>query len=190
MTPSAKPIAGLRCVLRQSALPGACLAVALLAGCDSGHQELQSWMDETRRNTPVVRETIAEPKKFEPFRYGANTDIDPFSLGKLKVGIASLPSRSGNGLQPDLSRRREALEAFPLDNLKMVGNLVQGRSNVALLQAEAMVYQARIGNYVGQNFGQITRISETEVALKELVQDAAGDWVERETSLRLQETKK
>jgi type IV pilus assembly protein PilP len=162
----------------------------LLAGCDSDRQELQVWMDETRRATPPVLEKIAEPKHFEPFRYEAGGGVDPFSLGKLKVGMAASPGREGNGLRPDVSRRREPLESFPLDNLKMVGNLRQGAANVGLLQADAALYQVRVGNYIGQNFGRVLKISEAEISVRELVQDAAGDWVERDTALQLQETKK
>ncbi len=74
----------------------------------------------------------------------------------------------------------------------MVGNLRQGSANVALLQADTALFQVRVGNYVGQNFGRVLRISESEVAIRETVQDAAGDWVERDTALQLQvqETKK
>ena len=72
----------------------------------------------------------------------------------------------------------------------MVGHMSNNNASFALLQVENMVYQARVGNYAGQNFGKIVRVSEGEVVLKEMVQDAAGDWNERDTALRLQETKK
>jgi type IV pilus assembly protein PilP len=169
-------------------LAPAMAAVALLtAGCDDGRTELQSWMEETRRAMPQTQEKVAAPKVFVPFRYSANDGVDPFSQAKLKLeATVVVPGRS-NALQPDLRRTREPLESFPLDLVRMVGNLQQGPTNVALLQIESHVYQVRLGNYIGQNFGRITRISEGEVAVKERVQDAAGDWVERDTSLRLQE---
>lgn len=164
-----------------------------LAGCDAGRGELQQWMDETRRSTPPVTEKIAGPKKFEPFVYQAATETDPFSLAKMRVSGPTIAGRQGGaGLQPDTARRREPLEAYPLDNLKMVGNLRQGAANVALLQADAALHQVRVGNYIGQNFGRVLKISDAEVAIRETVQDAAGDWVERDTALRLQvqETRK
>jgi len=162
------------------------LATLALSGCDSERADIQAWMDETRRNTPVRVEKLPEPKTFEPFRYRASSEVDPFSLGKLQVVGAG--ARPGGALEPDRNRRREPLEAYPLDNLRLVGNLRQGKVNVALLQADAALHQVRVGDYIGQNFGRIVRISETEVAVKEIVQDAAGDWVERDTALRLQET--
>jgi type IV pilus assembly protein PilP len=71
----------------------------------------------------------------------------------------------------------------------MVGHLANNKAAFALLQAENVVYQAKIGNYLGQNFGVITKMNDTEVQIKELVQDAAGEWTERETALRIQEKK-
>lgn len=168
--------------LAVAALPALAL---VLAGCDAEQAELKAWMDEARRATPTRIDRLPEPKRFEPFRYDAPRDEDPFSSAKMKVG-GTLVAKAGGLQQPDLSRRREALEAYPLDSLKMVGNLRQGKANVALLQADSMLFQARVGNYIGQNFGRIVRISEDEVAIKETVQDAAGDWVERDTTLQLQ----
>jgi len=162
-----------------------------LAACDGGHQDLQAWMDETRAATPTVVEKVSEPKRFEPFRYRASNEVDPFSQSRLRiqVGAASAAS-SGVSLQPDTGRRREALEAYPLDSLRMVGNLRQGSTQVALLKADTALYQVRIGNHIGQNFGRVTRISESAVFVRELVQDAAGEWVERITELQLQDSGK
>lgn len=166
------------------------LAVSLLiAGCGSDQPELKAWMDEARRNTPIAKNTVAEPKKFEPYRYSSASSIDPFSQAKLSVAITTLAAKS-NSLAPDLTRRREPLENYPTDTIRMVGHIKQGPRDMALLKAENLLYQAHVGNYVGQNFGLITKVSETQIMLKELVQDAAGEWVERETTLELQESKK
>ncbi|MBN9460292.1 MAG: pilus assembly protein PilP [Burkholderiales bacterium] len=162
-------------------------AALALTACANDQSELRSWMDGVRASTQPVRERIAEPKRFEPFRYDNAAQIDPFSPEKLAAAIEKFQQRARDGLKPDLNRRREALEAYPLDTIRMVGRLSNDRQDYALLQAEAVVYKAHVGSYAGQNFGKITRISETEVTLKELVQDAAGDWVERESSLQLQE---
>lgn len=165
---------------------GVPLAVAVLAGCEADQAELQAWMEETRRTTPTVVEKIAQPKQFEAFAYQAGDAIDPFSLAKLRVDVATVAGRPSGGLAPDAERRREPLEAFPLDTLKLVGNLRQGSVEVALLQADAAVYQVRVGNYVGQNFGRVLRISENEISIRETVQDATGAWTERDTALQLQ----
>jgi type IV pilus assembly protein PilP len=174
----------------RGAVPAVAACAVLLSGCDDGRRDLQSWMEETRRNTPLVRETVSEPKAFTPYRYAAAGEVEPFSLAKLKIDLSLPPPGRSNALMPDLQRPREALEAYPLDVMKMVGNLRQGPSTVALLQIESQVHQVRVGNYLGQNFGRVVRISDGELGLKERVQDAAGDWVERDTSLRLQEGKR
>jgi type IV pilus assembly protein PilP len=162
-------------------------AAAALAGCAQDQSELRAWMQQVRASTPPVEERIDPPKRFEPFRYDNVAQVDPFSADKLAVLFEGQHARSGTGLRPDLNRRREVLESYPLDTIRMVGHLEKGRQRHALLQVDAVVYQARVGNYAGQNFGLITGISDTEVMLKELVQDAAGDWVERQSALRLQE---
>lgn len=161
--------------------------VLALAGCGDDHGELIDWMNQVRATAQPITEKIAEPKRFEPFRYDNSTQVDPFSTDKLALAIEKFQQRAREGIKPDTSRRREVLESYPLDMIKMVGHLSNGRVDYALLEVDRVVYQARVGNYAGQNFGKIIRISETEVMLKEMVQDAAGDWIERESALRLQE---
>ncbi|HEY0879212.1 MAG TPA: pilus assembly protein PilP [Zeimonas sp.] len=164
------------------------LAAVSLAGCANDQSELREWMQTVRAGVKPVHHPISEPRRFEPYRYDNEGQIDPFSVAKL----GGAPAGDGEaaprgGLKPDLTRRREALESYPLDSIRMVGHLANRQGAYALLQADSLVYQARVGNYAGQNYGMITRISETEVKLKELVQDAVGDWVERETTLQIQD---
>ncbi len=104
--------------------------------------------------------------------------------------LKALAAKSSSGLAPDLSRRREPLEAYPVDTISMVGTLQRPNMRYALLRADNVIYQIKVGNYIGQNFGIVTRIDENEVAIKEVVQDAAGEWVERATTLQLQESKR
>jgi type IV pilus assembly protein PilP len=166
------------------------LLPSLLAACgDGGIQEVRQWMDETRRQTRVVVPKLAEPKNFTPCTYAGKNSPDPYSPAKF-VNAMATPAASGNRFQPNMDRRREPLETFPLDNLKMVGTLRKQGASFALVQAEHTVFQAKVGNYIGQNFGQITKITDSEVELKETVQDAAGEWVERTAKLELQENKK
>jgi len=173
-----------------------CTALSLillssLAGCgDGGVQEVKQWMDEVKRQTKVAVPKLAEPKKFTPFIYEAKGSVDPYNPAKLSIALAKLQASSSSGFKPDLERRREPMESFPLDSVKMVGTLEKTGLSFALLQIDKTVYQAKVGNYVGQNFGMITKITDTEVELKEIVQDASGDWVERKAKLELQEAKK
>ena len=90
-------------------------------------------------------------------------------------------------MAPDLNRRKEPLEAFPLEQLKMVGTLAQGTDTYALVRADKTLYRVKKGNYMGQNFGLITDVNDSEIKLKEIVQDSAGDWAERQSVLPLLE---
>jgi type IV pilus assembly protein PilP len=171
----------------KSAILQAAVVLSVTA-CSSEQSELQAWMDEETKAVAPTKEKISEPKAFEPYRYENATQVDPFSNVKLATALDKLQKNKG-ALQPDLKRRREVLENFPLENIRMVGHLANNKSAFALLQAENVVYQAKIGNYLGQNFGVITKMNDAEVQIKELVQDAAGEWTERETALRIQEKK-
>jgi type IV pilus assembly protein PilP len=149
-----------------------------LAGCgDSDVQEVRQWMKEVDNSAHVAVKPIAAPKNFIPFAYVAQDQVDPFSANKLLAELARLDRKPGGGLKPDMERRKEFLETFPLDIVKMVGTM------------EKAVYQVRPGQHVGQNFGLITSISDDAVSVKEIVQDATGDWVERVSKLELQESK-
>ncbi|WP_019139678.1 pilus assembly protein PilP [Noviherbaspirillum massiliense] len=174
-------------------LHAATLAVMLagLTGCgDGGVHEVKQWMDETRRSAKVMITPIAPPKQFTPSAYDGKNDVDPFSPVKLSIALAKAQANSNSGIKPDFDRRREALEAYPLDTITMVGTLEKPGLSYALLQADKTVFKVKVGNYIGQNFGMVTKITATEVELKEIVRDASGEWVERDAKLELQENKK
>lgn len=167
------------------------LLVALSACGDGGVQEVKQWMEDVRQQTPVTVQKVSEPKKFTPFVYERKEEIDPFSPVKLSTALAKLDAnRSDSALKPDLNRRKEPLEEFPLDAIKMVGTLERPGLSYALLQVDKSVFQVKVGNYIGQNFGMVTKITDVEVELREIVRDAAGDWVERKAKLELQESAK
>ncbi|MBI3285342.1 MAG: pilus assembly protein PilP [Burkholderiales bacterium] len=172
-------------------IPALLLPALLLTACgDNGVSEIQEWMAAVKKETHAVTPKIAEPKLYVPVAYTGKSELDPFNPVKLLAVLARMKAESNNGLRPDMDRRREALEAFPLDSMKMVGTIEKNNIRQALLQIDKTVYQAKLGNYIGQNFGMITKISDNEVEIKEIVQDAAGEWTERKSKLELQESKK
>ena len=163
------------------------LCAALLAGCgDSDVREVRDWMAQVQRETRPSVKPLAEPKDFIPYAYGAREAVDPFSQTKLLGELAKAAAVSANPNQPDTARPRELLESFPLDTMRMVGTMEKGGTRYALLQIDRALYQIRPGQRVGQNFGVVTRVGEDAVDIREVVQDAAGDWVERMARLELQ----
>jgi type IV pilus assembly protein PilP len=91
---------------------------------------------------------------------------------------------------PELARRKEPMESFPLDSMALVGSIIKAGQPVALIKVDNLLYQVKLGSYLGQNFGRVMKISETEVTLREIVQDAVGEWIERVATLQLQERSK
>lgn len=167
---------------------------ALLLGCFGGEQEdLRRWMTEQRNATKTTVVPLPEPKRFSPAPYVQGASVEPFSNQKLTQALKrdSAQSTSNAGLvAPELNRRKEPLEAFPLDAMSLVGSLSPKGAPVALVKVDNLLYQVKVGNYLGQNYGKVTKVTETEVTLREIVQDGAGEWIERQASLQLQERSK
>jgi type IV pilus assembly protein PilP len=169
---------------------GALLALAalLLGGCgDSDEREVRTWMDQTRAQTRPNVKPLPEPKEFVPYAYNQAQAPDPFSDARL-AGPGTMAPQP-NAVQPDLNRPREALESYPLDTMRMVGMMQKGGVSFALVQIERTVYRVRAGQRLGQIFGQATRVTPSALEIREMVQDAGGDWVERISKLELQESK-
>ncbi len=163
------------------------LAALLLAGCGADTDELQQWMEQQRREVKPNVTPLQPPKRFDPQPYAAGGGVEPFSNQKLSVALKQEAREPNSLLSAELNRRREPLEAYPLDSMSMVGSVTKQGQPYALLRVDNLLYQVKVGDYLGQNYGRITRIGETEVTLREIVQDAAGEWIERSASLQLQE---
>lgn len=166
------------------------LSCALLVACGGEeHSDLRQFVKESD-NLPRGRvPALPEAKIYEPFVYNAFDLLDPFKPRKIEP-----PKTAAGGLAPDPNRRREPLESFPLESLKMVGTLQQKSQVFALIKTpDNNLFRVKTGNYVGQNFGRIVEVSDSLIKLKEIVQDSGGNWEEKDQSLQLldeQEAKK
>ena len=169
-------------------------AVAGLSACgSSGQEELQQWMKDQRNATKPSVAPLSAPSKFSPETYGQERLIEPFSIQKLTQALNRDSNKAAANaalIEPELRRRKEPLEASPLDAITMVGSLIKAGHPVALVRVDNLVYQVKPGEYLGQNYGRITKVTETGVTLREIVQDAAGEWIERAATLELSEGKK
>ena len=156
---------------------------SLMACGGEEHQDLRQWMKESTKDFKGKIPPLPEVKNFPVAAYDTADLLDPYNPSKIE------PERKAGGgaLKPDLDRRKEPLEAYPLDGMSMVGSLDRQGRRFALLRVDKLLYQVKVGDYIGQNYGRITKIDETQIVLREIVQDAAGEWIERPASLQLQE---
>lgn len=177
---------------RRVSLLAAIVAFSLsVGGCAKGTADLQQWVDEVKARRGGEIPPPPTRKTYQPFVYEAEELVDgvmrprrdPFALN-----IVEEPQQAEGAPRPDPERRREPLEEFPLDSLAMVGTIGKGEGMQALIQApDKVVHRVSVGNYMGRDHGRITRISETEVELIELISDGAGSWRERRIAVPLRE---
>jgi len=130
-------------------------------------------------------EQIPKPVRFVPQPYMGMAAVEPFSTSKLAPDTTAPVERSAI-MVAELRRPREVLEEYSLDAISMVGSMRKPGGMYAILRVDGKLHNVMVGNYVGQNFGRITQITETEITLRELVKDATNDWVERGAKLVLQ----
>lgn len=166
------------------------LGGALVACSSGGHEDLQRWMQENTKDLRGSIPKLPEVKPYQPVPYEVEAELDPFRSNKIepesKRGGAG---GKGGAFQPDFEARElrnSMLEKYPIESLKMIGFMNVNNRPMAVIQAEQNVKQVKVGDYMGFDFGMVTKITETEVTLRELVQDSAGDWSERTSSLYLQ----
>jgi type IV pilus assembly protein PilP len=161
----------------------------MLTGCGEGeHDDIKQWMAESSRDLRGHALTLPELKPFPIVSYETLDQMDPFSPNRVEPE----KKEGGGGAKPDFDRPREQLENFPLETIHFIGVVSNSKTKAkhSLVQVDGVVYQAKKGNYMGQNFGRITEVRDNEIILKEIVQDPSGqttDWVERRMTLQLQE---
>lgn len=156
----------------------------LLSGCSGdGAADLRQWVEAQRKGRKPRVEPLPEIRTNESFIYTAGNLSDPFAPFNLKP-----TGENSGGPQPDMNRRKEPLEDYPLDSLKMVGTLSRGTQSWAVIQApDGAVYRSKVGDRMGQNFGMVTKITEERINLVELIRNPLGDWIEREANIAIVE---
>lgn len=157
----------------------------LVSACGGDNSDLRAYIDEVKSRTSTVVEPIPQIRQYEPFEYVQASRRDPFTPQIQEAPSGPSPE---NSIRPDANRNREALEEFPLDSLRMVGTLTTQRATYALIRApDGIVHRISVGNYMGQNYGKITGISEAEVKLEEIIPDGFGSYMKRSASIALSE---
>jgi type IV pilus assembly protein PilP len=152
--------------------------VLLLSACSDDMDELRQYAAQVKARKSKQIEPIPQIKQYEAFTYVAGDRRDPFTP------TPPQSARGNDGLRPDTNRNREALEEFPLDALKMVGLITFNKTTYAMIKApDGVIHRVTVGNYIGQNFGKITKITDSEVALDEIVPDGFGGFKEQPATL-------
>jgi type IV pilus assembly protein PilP len=172
---------------RQRAIAALAACAALLAACSADQEELRAWTEQQKREVKPNVKPLQPPTQFIPSPYTEADAVDPFSAQKLTVALKQQARQPNSLLAAELNRRKEPLEAYPLDSMTMVGSVNKEGKEFAILKVDNLLYQVKVGDYLGQNYGRVTKIAETEVDLREIVQDASGEWIERPAALQLQE---
>ena len=162
-------------------------SLAILSGCVRDEQELEAWMQQQRAEVKPNVQVIEPPKRFIPRAYEVFDKHDPFDSLKKMEAVIGGPKHACALLLAEQSRSREPLEAYPIDIMTMVGSYVKNNHPHALLRVSGHLYSVKAGDYIGQNYGKITRVTESEISLREIAQDPAGDCEERSSTLELQE---
>lgn len=157
----------------------------LLAACSADHSDLTRYIDSVKARTSTVVEPMPQVLVYEPFRYAQANIRDPFAPFAPATALSGNENPS-NGLMPDFDRNREALEYFPLEGLRMRGVLTFRGKKFALVEApDKVIHRVQLDNHMGQNFGRIVNIRDTEILLEEIVADGLGGYIKREATLAL-----
>lgn len=155
---------------------------SLIACSGNQHGDLEAYISEVKSRPSGRIPSLPEVKPFEIYAYQAHNYRDPFT-----TYVDEIPVDSGAN-RPDVNRKREALEQFPLDTLSFVGHLEKSGVRWGLVGApDKSVYRVQVGNFLGKNYGEILAISETAIEIKEVIPDGAGGWIDRKASLSLSE---
>ena len=190
MRRAGKPTPGDSKALRRVA---ACLGAAgwlVLTGCSGPEDSLHAWTEKQRREAKIGLQALPAPTRFEPNQYDVQPDPDPFDVHRLTSAMKLESTLVSPRLSAELNRRREPLEAYELDTMSMSGTLQRQGRAVALVNVDRLLYQVKVGDYMGQNNGRVVKIEEGKIELRELVRDASGEWVERAASLQTREGKR
>ena len=157
-------------------------AAVSLGACESGQSDLEQYVTEVKGRKTRQIEPIPQPKQYEAFTYTDGGRRNPF----VRAEPQKDPNAPGNNIRPDPNRNPEPLEEFPLDSLRMLGTINKEDTVFALVKTpDNVVHRVAKGNYMGQNYGKITSITDTSIDLVEIIPDGFGGFMQRPANLAL-----
>ena len=161
--------------------------LTLLTACtDNAISDLENYVKSVKSRPAARIAPLPEFKTYETFAYSANELRDPFELFQNEAELVQSAGAAYSGPKPDEKRNKETLEQYPLDTLRFVGQLEKDDEQWAIVTSpDSLVHRVKVGNYIGQNFGKITAVTESQLEITELIQDGMGGWIERDAALSL-----
>ena len=165
----------------------ACAVATLIVSCDKDTSDLDRFISETKTKHHGKVDPLPEFPPYEKFSYSADAYRDPFR-SQTDESRPTLAQNTYDGPRPEATRRKEPLESYPIDSLKMVGLLQQSSQTWGLVRdPDGTIHRVQPGNYAGQNHGKITTVLENRIDIVELVPDGLSGWVNREAQLAMTE---
>jgi len=159
------------------------IAAAGLVACGGDMDDLDSYINEVKARPGGRIQPLPDITPYEVFTYVADAQ------GLRSPFVPDTPQAAGpaaGGTSPDPDRPAEFLESFPLDTLRMVGTLDINETVYGLVQtSDGLIHRVVPGNYMGQNDGRITDITESEIVLVEIISDGIGGYIERDAAIGL-----
>lgn len=167
------------------------LSVVFMYGCGGAeHEELQQWMRDVSKDMTGKVPPLPQIRPYEPVAYNVEDMLEPFNTAKIEPeGKGRRGLAKGSGFQPDFEAREmrnSLMEKYPLESMRMIGFMNINNKAMAAIQVDQVVNQVKVGEYIGLDFGKITKITDQEITIQEIVEDSGGDWSERMNTLQLQ----
>jgi type IV pilus assembly protein PilP len=162
-----------------------------LSGCNRDFSDLQAYISSVKARPGQPVKSLPEFKTVEPFVLKKdNFQRDPFKpVEKIKVAdeVSEEQQEPDNGIHPDLNRKKEPLEAFPLSSVQMVGTINMNSVLWGLLKNENTIYRVKVGHYLGKNDGRIVKIEKNKIEIIEIAQTKPGRFIEQSATIVLNE---
>jgi len=164
-------------------------SLLLASGCGGDDfSDINKYIQEVKARPRGAIEPLPETKVVETFVFKPDGLRDPFRQIEKSIDENNVDLSGVSGIKPDTERRKEELEAYPLDSLRMMGTLRDQKGLWGLVKAkDGTIHSVQVGNHMGQNYGKIVRILEDKIELMEIVPDKPGSWREQQATLALAE---